>query len=71
MTRSYLRAVFRYPFVQLGVRRVSGFVPASNAQAIRFNEHLGFKREGLMREALWDDDVIVFGMLRQECKYHG
>jgi RimJ/RimL family protein N-acetyltransferase len=71
MTRDYLRAAFRYPFVQLGCRRVSGFVPATNADAIRFNEHLGFKREGLMRNALWDDDVIVYGMLREECKYYG
>lgn len=71
MTREYLKAVFRYPFVQLGVRRVSGFVPSRNADAIRFNEHLGFQREGVMRHALPDDDVIVFGMLKEECRFYG
>jgi RimJ/RimL family protein N-acetyltransferase len=68
MTREFLRVAFRYPFVQLGCRRVSGFVPASNADAQRFDEHLGFRREGLMRHALPDDDIIVYGMLREEAR---
>lgn len=69
LSRSYLRAAFTYPFVQLGCRRVSGFVPASNAAARRFDEHVGFQREGLMRHALPDDDIIVYGMLREECRW--
>ena len=68
MTREFLRVAFRYPFVQLGCRRVSGYVPASNADAQRFDEHLGFRREGLMRHALPDDDIIVYGMLREEAR---
>ena len=68
MTREFLRVAFRYPFVQLGCRRVSGYVPASNADAQRFDEHLGFQREGLMRHALPDDDIIVYGMLREEAR---
>ena len=68
MTREFLRVAFRYPFVQLGCRRVSGYVPASNFDAQRFDEHLGFQREGLMRHALPDDDIIVYGMLREEAR---
>lgn len=68
MTREFLRVAFRYPFVQLGCRRVSGYVPASNTDAQRFDEHLGFAREGLMRHALPDDDIIVYGMLREEAR---
>jgi RimJ/RimL family protein N-acetyltransferase len=71
MTREFLRTVFRYPFVQLGCRRVSGFVPATNTDAQRFDEHIGFVREGLMREALeTGEDVIVYGMLERECRWH-
>lgn len=69
LSRSYLRAAFKYPFVQLGCRRVTGYVPASNSRAQRFDEHLGFQREGLLRHALPDDDVIVYGMLREECRW--
>jgi RimJ/RimL family protein N-acetyltransferase len=69
LTRAYLRAIFRYPFVQLGVRRITALVATRNADSIRFVTHLGFKREGLMRHAAVDDDLIVFGMTREECKY--
>lgn len=69
LSRSYLRAAFRYPFVQLGCRRVTGLVPASNAAARRFDEHIGFQREGLMRHALPDDDIIVYGLLREDCRW--
>jgi RimJ/RimL family protein N-acetyltransferase len=69
MTREFLRVAFRYPFVQLGCRRVSGYVPASNADALRFDRHLGFVEEGRLREALvTGEDVIVLGMLRNEAE---
>lgn len=69
LNREYMRACLGYPFLQLQVRRISGFVPARNAEARKFDEHLGFKVEGVMRNALPDDDVIVYGMLREECRF--
>lgn len=70
MTREFLRAVFRYPFIQEGCHRVTGYVPASNADALRFDIHLGFKPEGKMRDATHDgEDVWVLGMLKRECRW--
>jgi len=70
MTREFLRAAFRYPFVQLECQRVTGYVPASNADALRFDRHLGFVEEGRMREALPNgEDVIVLGLLKRECRW--
>lgn len=69
MTRELLRAAFEYPFVQLGYKRLTGYVPAKNFAAQRLDEHLGFKREGLLREFLYDDDVIVYGLLKRECRF--
>lgn len=70
MTRDFLRVAFRYPFVQLKCRRVTGYVPASNADALRFDLHLGFVQEGRMREALPNgEDVLVLGMLKRECRW--
>lgn len=68
-TREFLGACFRYAFVQLGCRRVSGFVPSRNRPALRLDEHLGFVYEGRMRDALPDDDVVVLGMKRNECRW--
>jgi RimJ/RimL family protein N-acetyltransferase len=69
LTRGFLRASFAHPFIQWKMRRVTALVPASNARAIRFDLHLGFEREGLIRHALPDDDLIVMGMLRENCRH--
>lgn len=69
LTRAYLSAIFRYPFVQLGVRRVTGFVALKNTDSLRFAKHLGAKTEGLMRHALPDDDLVVLGILKHECRW--
>lgn len=70
INRAFLRAAFAYPFKQLGCTRVSGLVRADNYAAQQFDERLGFKREGLVRHG--DDDgtdLIMYGMLREECKW--
>lgn len=70
MTPAYLAACFRYPFVQMRCRRVTGLVRADNAVAQRFDEHLGFRREGLLREGCTDGvDMIIYGMLASECRF--
>lgn len=69
MSREYLVKVFAYPFVQLGLRRVTGLVAAKNADAMRFDLNIGFKIEGRMRQAMPDDDLMVLGMLREECRF--
>lgn len=70
MTRQALAAAYYYPFVQNGLRRVTGHVEASNADALRLDVHMGWRREGVLREAAASgDDLIVLGMLRRECRF--
>jgi RimJ/RimL family protein N-acetyltransferase len=70
LTRPFLAAAFRYPFLQLGVRRVGGEILASNAPSLRFARHIGFVDEGIQREAgPGGQDVIAMGMLRRECRW--
>ena len=69
LTRGFLAAVFAFPFIQVGLRRVTGLVPARNLVARQFNRRLGFDFEGLCRHALPDDDIVVLGMLRSRCKF--
>ena len=69
LNREFLGVAFRYPFVQLKLQRVTGYVPEKNVDALRFDLHLGFQREGLLRRALPDDNVVVLGMLREECRW--
>lgn len=70
MTPAYMAACFRYAFVQEKCNRITGLVRADNVDAQRFDEHLGFKREGQLRAACTDGtDLIVYGMLKSECRY--
>lgn len=72
LVRDYLRACFVYPFVVCGVNRLSGYVNESNALARRFDEHLGFKQEAVLKGAAPDGgDVIVYVMWRDECRFLG
>lgn len=68
-SRGFLAAAFAYPFRQLGLSRVTAYVPAKNTAALMLDLRLGFKPEGRMVEAMGDDDLIVLGMLRRECKW--
>lgn len=69
-TKEFLRAVFEYPFVQLGFERVSTACSAERPEVIAFNEKLGFVPEGCHRKA-WPlgGDSISFSMLKEECKW--
>lgn len=69
LTRALLVAAFTYPFIQCGLRRVTGLVPADNKDALRFDEHLGFRREGFHPHATKTGDLISLGMLREHCRY--
>lgn len=66
-SRGFLAAAFAYPFKQLGLSRVTALIPASNTKALNMDVRLGFKPEGVMRKGLGNDDLIVLGMLRDEC----
>ena len=69
LTRGYMRAAFAYPFMQLPLRRVTGLVPASNRAALEFDLRLGFEYEGLCRDALPADDIVILGMRRTCCPF--
>lgn len=70
MTRDFLQVCFNYPFVTLGCKRVSGYVMASNAEARRFDEHLGFEVEATLKGAAPDGgDVLLYVMWKEGCRY--
>jgi L-amino acid N-acyltransferase YncA len=72
VTRKDLRIAFAYPFQHLNCKRITGLVRADNLKAQRFDEHLGFRLEGRMRQAAADGtDMLVYGMLSDECRWLG
>lgn len=69
LTRSVLVAAFHYPFISCGVDRVTAVVPADNHKALRLNQHLGFRYEGLCEQAPGKTDLVILGMIKHRCRF--
>lgn len=69
VTRNIIRTVFAYPFLQLGVGRVTARTRAGNLDVRKKIRRLGFKPEGRLRQYFPDDDAMLYGMLRDECRW--
>ena len=66
--RATISKLLGYPFLQLGVGRVTTLTRATNERALRLNAGLGFVREGVIRQGYGDDDMIVMGLLRSDAE---
>lgn len=69
MSRELIRAMFAYPFIQLGLRRVTAIVASRNTQSLNYSLNMGFQVEGFCPHAMEDDDVYILGMLREKCRF--
>jgi RimJ/RimL family protein N-acetyltransferase len=70
-----LRALVRFAFDELKLRRIEADVDPRNAASVRSLDRLGFKREGLLRER-WNvageiQDTAFFGLLAHEWRPTG
>lgn len=65
-----IQMICNFAFFELGLHKIRLSVHANNIPAIRSYEAIGFKKEGIDREALFQDgtwlDVINYGILAQE-----
>jgi RimJ/RimL family protein N-acetyltransferase len=69
MNRQFLSIIFDYPFRQLGVKRISGVVEASNAAARKLDEHLGFELEAILHDAHPKGDLYIYKMTADQCRW--
>lgn len=71
LNREFLRVMFDYPFRQLGCNRLTSVTYSGNHASLRFQKHLGFEHEAVLREAHPTGDLIVMAMHRDKCKWFG
>ncbi len=69
LTKEFLFAAFDYPFNELGRRRVTAFMASTNKRTIKFVKNLGFVYEGTMPHYYVDDDAVIYGLLREKCRF--
>lgn len=71
LTRAFLHAMYHYPFIQLGVERITGPVSSVNLEAIRLDTHMGFVHEATLRRAAPNGDLLLFVMWKENCRFLG
>lgn len=71
VTPQFLWYSFHYPFNELKVNKVLGFVNEENQKALSLYERLGFIEEHRIAQASPGGDLVVISMTRQQCRFLG
>jgi RimJ/RimL family protein N-acetyltransferase len=69
LSRRVLKALAVYVFGQLGCRRCSITMKASDRLTQKMAERLGFTLEGFKHKAFWDDDAVLMGITKETCRW--
>ncbi len=69
LTREFLKVMFDYPFNQLKVKKLIGLVDETNLAARRFDEHLGFVLEAVIKDAAPHGDMLILTMTKEQCRF--
>ena len=69
ITRGVIRFIANYVFNQNGCRRLTVRTKKRNRRVLKLAPRYGFKYEGIQRHFYADDDAVVFGMLRDNCRW--
>lgn len=72
LNRGFLFRTFAYPFIQLGLGRVTLLIRRSNHSSLSFASHLGFAIEcGRIARLFGNEDGVMLRMLREDCRWIG
>lgn len=69
-TRRIVEGLLKYPFVDLGVRKVWTVTPHTNERALRFIKGLGFMQEAVLAYQFGDCHSVVCRMLERDFLRH-
>lgn len=69
LNKTFLWMIFDYPFRVCGVKRMTAPVIETNHACRKFVERLGFEAESTMVKGHSDGDVIIYRLLKEDCKW--
>lgn len=68
--KSVLKIAFGFPFMQLGLNRVTGIQNEFNHKARSLVERLGFELEGEMKQYYQNgESAMIYGMTKDNCRW--
>ena len=69
LNRDFLWFMGWYPFEQVGCKRLTALIAATNAQSIKFSEKIGFVLEATLKEAHPTGDLLVYRLMKEDCRW--
>ena len=67
LPRRLIRAIFKYPFEQLGVDKIIVYVNEANAASVCLASRLGFLLEGRIEGVYPDGDMLIMSVNKTNC----
>lgn len=71
LTREFLWIIYHYPFVQLGLKKIIGFVESGNIACTKIAPKHGFILEHTIKDAGRNCDINVWTMTKDQCRFLG
>lgn len=69
-TREHLAEMFGYVYDKMNMKYLYVTTPSKNERALKLANGVGFKKDGVLRKCGVDgDDLILSGMLREDCPF--
>ena len=67
--KEFLKAIFKYPFKQLGCKKMLALVAGNNWKSIELVTRMGFVAEAEIVDYYPDASMIVYGITPEQCRY--
>lgn len=71
MVRGFVRAIFDYPFRQLGAYKIIVTTSSTHHASNRLLHKLGFREEARLRDATPGGDLIICTLRAENCRFLG
>jgi len=71
MTPSYLAAIFHYPFIHLGAKKIICQIGEKNQKSIHLCEKMGFRKEAQLLDSHPDGRLLLYTMSKEQCRFIG
>lgn len=69
MPKEFLRAIFAYPFEQLGCRKIVALVADDNHKSKTMLEKMGFVIDAVVPDYYPDSSLIIYALSKPLCRY--
>jgi RimJ/RimL family protein N-acetyltransferase len=71
LTRLYVGAIFNYAFNVCNVEKIIVPVESHNLKSIKLIENMGFTEEGRIKDSQPNGDIILYTMIKGDCRFLG